>query len=124
MVVKFTSYPADLRVCVVTTLQMYLVCTKDKCHDCRQLFISYLSKSTISRWIKVVMRNSRINVEVVKPHSTRAAATSKASASFVPLDQILSTAGCSSASTFAKFYNKQIDTNNSFAESVLQSVDK
>lgn len=123
MVVKFTSYPADLRICVVTTLQMYLACTKDKRHDCRQLFISYLSKSTISRQIKVVMRNSRINVEVVKPHSTRAAATSKASASFVPLDQILSTGGWSSAYTFAKYYNKQIDVNNSFAESVLQSVD-
>ena len=36
------------------------------------------------------MRSSGINVEVFKPHSTRAAATSKASASFVPLDQILS----------------------------------
>jgi len=130
MVVKFTSYPADPRICVVTTLQMYLACTKDKRHGCKQLFISYLkpfkpvSRSTISRWIKIVMRNSGINVEVFKPHSTRAAATSKASASFVPLDQILSTAGWSSASTFAKFYNKQIDVNNSFAESVLQSADK
>ena len=63
------------------------------------------------------MHSSGINVEMFKPHSTRAAATSKASASFVPLHQILSTAGWSSASTFAKFYNKQIDVNNSFAES-------
>ena len=69
------------------------------------------------------MHNSGINVEVFTPHSTRAAATSKPSASFVPLDQILSTGGWSSAYTFAKYYNKQIDVNNSFAESVLQSVD-
>lgn len=128
MVVQFTSYPADPRICVVTILKMYLARTRCKRGDHKQLFISYLkpfkpvSRSTISRWIKVVMRSSGINVEVFRPHSTRAAATSKAGASCVPLDQILSTAGWSSVSTFAKFYNKQIDVKNSFAESVLQSV--
>ena len=128
MVVQFTSYPADPRICVVTILKMYLARTRCKRGDHKQLFISYLkpfkpvSRSTISRWIKVVMCSSGINVEVFRPHSTRAAATSKAGASCVPLDQILSTAGWSSVSTFAKFYNKQIDVKNSFAESVLQSV--
>ena len=128
MVVQFTSYPADPRICVVTTLKMYLARTRCKRGDYKQLFISYLkpfkpvSRRTISRWIKVVMCSSGINVEVFRPHSTRAAGTSKASASFVPLDQILSTAGWSSVFTFAKFYNKQIDVKNSFAEGVLQSV--
>ena len=129
MVVQFTSYPADPRIYVVTTLKMYLARTSCKRGDHKQLFISYLktfkpvSRSSISRWIKAVMCSSGINVEVFRPHSTRVAAISKASASFVPLDQILSTAGWSSVSTFAKFYNKQIDVKNSFAESVLQSVD-
>ena len=92
MVVQFTSYPADPRICVVTTLKMHLARTRCNCGDYKQLFISYLkpfkpeSRSTISRWIKAVMCSSRINVEVFRPHSTRAAATSKASASFVPLD--------------------------------------
>ena len=128
LVIKFTSYPADPRICVVTTLKAYLACTQSKRGDYKQLFISYLkpfkpvSRSTISRWIKVVMRKSGINVEMFRPHSTRAAATSKASASLVPLDQILATAGWSSASTFAKFYHKPIDVKNSFAESILQSV--
>lgn len=129
MVVQFTSYPADPHICVVTTLKMYLACLRCKRGDYKQLFISYLkpfkpfSRSTISRWIKVVMCSSGINVEVLRQHGTRAAATSKESASLVPLDQILSTAGWSSVSTFPKFYNKQIDVKNSFAESVLQSVD-
>ena len=129
MVVQFTSYPADPRICVVTTPKMYLARTRCKRGDYKKLFIGYLkpfkpvSRSTISRGIKVVMCISGINVEVLRPLSTRAAATSKASASFVPLDQILSTAGWSSVSTSAKFYNKQIDVKNSFAESVLQSVD-
>ena len=129
MVVQFTSYPADPRICVVTTLKMYLARTRCKRGDYKQLFIGFLkpfkpvSRSTISRGIKVVMCISGINVEVLRPLSTRAAATSKASSSFVPLDQISSTAGWSSVSTSVKFYNKQIDVKNSFAESVLQSVD-
>lgn len=92
MVVQFTSYPADPGICVVTTLKMYLARTRCKRGDYKQLFISYLkpfkpvSRRTIRRWIKAVMSSSGINVEVFRPHSTRAAATSKASASFVPLD--------------------------------------
>lgn len=65
------------------------------------------------------MCSSGINVEEFRLHSTRAAACFKASASFVPLHQILSTAGWRSVSTFAKLYNKQIGVKNSFAESVL-----
>ena len=128
LVIKFTSYPAAPCICVVTALRTYLPCTKSQRGDNKQLFISYLkpfkpvSRSTISRWIKVVMRKSGINVKMFHPHSTRVAATPKANASLVPLDQILATAGWSSASTFAKFYNKPFDFKNSFAESILQSV--
>ena len=55
MVVQFTSYPADPRICVVTTLKMHLASTRCKRGDYKQLFISYLkpfkpvSQSTISR---------------------------------------------------------------------------
>ena len=42
MVVKFTSYPSDPRICLVTTPQMYLACTKGKRRNYKQLFISYL----------------------------------------------------------------------------------
>ena len=68
------------------------------------------------------MCKSGINVELFRPHSTRAAATSKASESSVPLDQIIATAGWSSSSTFAKFYHKPIGANDSSAASILQSV--
>ena len=128
VVVKFTSYPTDSRICVVTTLRNYLARTSILRAYHKQLFISYLkpfkpvSRSTISRWIKVVMSKSGINVDLFKPHSTRAASTSKASKSSVPLEQILSTAGWSSATTFAHFYNKPIWDTSSFATSILQSV--
>ena len=62
---------------------------------------------------------SGIDVKLFKPHSIRAASTSKAFQKGVPLDHILSTAGWSSASTFAKFYNKPITDSDSYANSLL-----
>lgn len=88
--VELSSYTADPDICVVTTLNMYLDHTSLLRGSNKQLFISYLkpynavSRSTISRWIKIVMINSGINVQMFKPHSTRAAATSKAYTNSVP----------------------------------------
>ena len=44
MLVKFTSYPFDLRICVITTLRMYPACTICKPDDNKALFISALSQ--------------------------------------------------------------------------------
>ena len=65
------------------------------------------------------MNEAGINVAKFKPHSTRSASTSRASACSVPLDQIMSTAGWTSATTFARFYNKPIDVNNGFDDNIL-----
>ena len=47
---------------------------------------------------------------------------SPASNASVSLDDILHTAGWSSESTFAKFYNKPIVKDNTFADKVLSNV--
>ena len=124
--IQFTSYPADSTLCVVTTLKEFdLAHTEDLKGHCKQLIISYLkpfhavSRSTISRWIKEVMKAAGINLAKFNPHSTRPASTSKASLSSVTLDQIISAAGWISATTFARFYNKPIDVNNGFADNIL-----
>jgi len=44
MLVKFTSYPSDPRICVITTLRMYLACTRYKRGDNKALFIGSLSQ--------------------------------------------------------------------------------
>ena len=44
MLVKLISYPSDLRICVITTLIMYLACAKSKHGDNKALFISALSQ--------------------------------------------------------------------------------
>ena len=68
------------------------------------------------------MRLSGIDTDIFKSHSVRAATTctSKAKQSLVPIDLILKTAGWSSQSTFAKFYDRAIQTDVSFAEEVLK----
>ena len=44
MLVKFTSYPSDPHICVITTLRMYLAHTRYKCGDNKALFIGLLSQ--------------------------------------------------------------------------------
>ena len=115
----------DETLCVVTTLKEYLTRTQSLWGSESQLFISYnrpfkrVSRDTISRWVKLILTDSGNDTSRFKPHSTRAASTSAASNASVSLDDILHTAGWSSESTFAKFHNKPIVNENTFADKVL-----
>ena len=53
------------------------------------------------------------------PHSTRAAATSKAKQVGVDIGTIIKTAGWSNAKTFAKFYDRQIEKASSVQHAVI-----
>lgn len=125
-VVKFEAYPDNPNICFVTTLKAYLNRTSSLRGGAQQLFISHykpfkpVSGDTISRWVKAVMQKSGIDVNLFKPHSTRAAATSKALLKSVPLEHILSVAGWSSSDTFAKFYSKPVINTDSFSNVLLQ----
>ena len=68
------------------------------------------------------MEAAGIDTKVFKPHSTRAAATSKAKAACVPIHDILRHAGWSSSRCFDLFYNKPVEPSN-FASAILQ-IDK
>ena len=70
--------------------------------------------------MKTVMEKSGIDVNLFKPHTTRAAATPKAFLKSVPLQHILSVAGWSSSDTFAQFYNKPVINKDSFLTLLLQ----
>ena len=65
-----------------------------------------------------MMIKAGIDINVYKPHSVRSA-TSKAKAANASLVEIMQTAGWSSAATFAKFYDQEIEQGSSFADSVL-----
>lgn len=57
------------------------------------------SKDTISRWIRPVMTDAGIDVSMFEPHSTSAAAASKAINLSLPVQEILHTADWSSERT-------------------------
>ena len=62
-----------------------------------------------------------IDVNIFSAGSTRAAAGSKADRKGVSMDTILKKGGWSQASTFGRFYNKQVRMNDidNFSDAVL-----
>jgi hypothetical protein len=123
--VVLKAYPHDMALSVVYHLKEYLKRTNSLRKNETRLFISYVrphkrvSRDTISRWIRSTMVSAGIDVSKFSPHSTRMAATSKAKAASVPMDEILQTAGWSSSRCFDQFYNKPVSDEGSFALAVL-----
>ena len=84
--IKFSCFTPDEEICPIRTLSAYLQRTEKVRHDNTQLLLSYMkpfkpvSRDTISRWMKIVVRDAGINTSMFKPHSTRAASCSKANA--------------------------------------------
>ncbi|CAG5109252.1 Protein of unknown function [Cotesia congregata] len=101
-----------------TALTAYIRRTKDL-RSTKDLFISYrkpfgtVTTQTISRWIKLTLKDSGLDVTTFSAHSTRHASTSKAHKLGVNIDEIRKTAGWSGTSnTFGKFYNRIIVAPN------------
>lgn len=102
-------------LCVVSCLEEYLRKTANLRlgNRSQKLFLCYVkphgaaSKDTISRWLKDVLKDSGINNYAA--HSFRGATSSAMYKYGIPLDDILSAAGWSNASTFQKFYNKPME---------------
>ena len=120
------AYPPDSGLCVVTHLNIYREKTRSLREVETKLFISYVkpyrgvSEDTIARWIRTVMMNAGLDVKIFKPHSTRSEATSKATQTCVPIENILKHAGWSNHRTFDRFYNKPVRAESLFADSVLK----
>ena len=110
----FWKYPGDKRICVYTYLIEYINRTLDIRKTCKSLFLTVStphkepSISTISRWIKSVLRHAGIQTSVFTPGSVRLAVVSKASAKGVSICESLNLGGWTRESTFTKYYNKPI----------------
>lgn len=63
-----------------------------------------------------------VDSKVYSSHSTRSASTSKAKAIGVPVETILSRARWTNATTFRKFYDKQIEGEHSYQDAILSNA--
>ena len=92
-----------------------------------QLLLSFqkpfepVSKDTISRWIKNVLKDMGIDTTKFGAHSTIAASTSAAAKAGTLLEVILESAGWSNYGTFAKFYQKLINASCNFGSVLLEA---
>lgn len=126
---EFKSYTHDRDLCIVSLLSVYLRKTADLRKQHTQLFISFhkphnpVSRDTISRWIKSTLKAAGIDTNVFSAHSCRSAATSASKSAGFSLTDIMSAAGWSGCSTFAKFYDKCIVKDN-FGQKVLENFQK
>lgn len=122
--IELSSFLENRKLCVVTTLQLYLEKTKNIRKAENQLFISFskpykaVSKDTLARWIKEGLKKAGIDTAKYSAHSTRAATASAASHRGVSVDTIMKAAGWSRKSTFSKYYKKKTDN---MAQDVLKA---
>lgn len=113
-------------ICPATVLKDYLVKTKHiRSETSQNLLLTYkrphkpATTQTISRWIKQTLAECGVDVTMFSAHSTRHASTSAARSAGVSLETIRKTAGWTSTSeTFARFYNRPLVDESSFARSV------
>lgn len=125
-VVQLYKYSVDSDICVYKTLEEYLKRTQSLRGTETRLILSYIkpykpvTSTSISRWIRLVMKNSGIDVEKFGSHTTRSAVSSKVKQSGVPIADIMKVAGWSSDTTFSRFYDKPLEDNESFQRAALQ----
>ena len=126
-VVRMKAHPPNRRLCIYFVVKEYLTRTEHVRNGEEALLLSYVkphkkvSRDTVSRWIKYVLKLSGIDTEQYGSHSVRSAATSKAKLCSVPIEEIMQKAGWSNGGTFAKFYERDINKpSEKFASAVLK----
>ena len=116
-------------MCVVSALNEYLKRTDTwrTNGDKFQLLLCYVKphvevhSSAASRWIKEILKETGVDADVFKGHSTRSASTSKACLSGISVEDILSRGSWPNESTWQKFYHKQVLSKKQiFYEEVLE----
>lgn len=116
---------SDPCLCVGNCIQEYIEKTKSLRDDKSKgkLVLTYqkphaaASKDTIARWLKILLAEA--GIMNYGAHSFRSASSSAMASSGCPLDQILSSAGWTNASTFQRFYNRPVEGKVQNSNSIL-----
>lgn len=128
----FPAFPQDRRLCVVNYLKNYEKKTLEfrkqvQQNTKNQLFISFIEPhqpictSTISRWLKSVLKSSGIDIHMFQGHSVRGAAVSSARNLGISATEIMKVADWSSESTFTRFYHRPTE-RSSFGRTILSAT--
>ena len=124
---EILRYKESNNIDPVRCLQCYLNLTASQSESGEQkshLFMSFASfhhaekTCSIARWLRIVMADAGIDLSKFKAHSTRAAAVSKVPLSGLSVMEIVKLGVWSNATTFFKFYKKEIQVPSS--ESTVQ----
>ena len=111
--IDLLAFPAE-GLCVVKTLEEYLKKTLKHRDKHSQLLLSYIqpfkpvSKDTIARWVKVILKSAGIDVKKYSAHSSSAASTLSSKAKGLSMQKIMAAAGWSNTGTFATYYEKPL----------------
>ena len=121
--IELIAFPVNRSLCIVYLLQIYIKRTSELRREGTKITYQLAkvpqSKDKITRWIKLVLERSGIDVSVHTAHSTRAASTSYATNIGVSISTIISAAGWASDSTFTKFHKKTPKSN--FGASIIDN---
>lgn len=128
--IQFLAFPDNPAICILRVLTEYVNRTNKLKADNGEtkLLISHqkphkaVSKDTVCRWIKEVLKLCDIDIQQYTAHSTRSASTSAATKAGLPLATIMSAAGWSRENTFTMFYKKEV--KNNFGQSLMDSFMK
>ena len=85
---------------------------------------SWISKSTLSHWIKDTLEQAGIDMSCFSPHSTHSASCSAVVKGNVSIDTVLRTAGWKPDNVFRKFYNRPVVNDDTFSMSISNSTCK
>ena len=123
-ILRFSKFEEE-NLCLVTQINQYITLTRGVRQDDR-LLISFVKPhrevgcDTVRRWILILMKEAGVDTTKFKAHSTRSAASSAALRNKVPIAAIMRAGMWRNENTFAKFYNRPIDSvDNDFARGVL-----
>ena len=128
---KIKAFPECRRLCVLAALKNYLQRTEQLRESTTEgsLFISFrkpylpISRDTLARWTVSVLADAGIDTVRYGSHSTRGASTSAARVMGVPINTILKQASWKSASSFGRFYNRELEHDvDALAHGVLHQV--
>ena len=123
----FPSFSHDEGLCPVQTLRQYESVTFPLRLGVQQeLFLAIVkphkpvSSCTIARWLKCVLNDAGIDVNMFTAHSVRGASSSAAAMAGVTTNDILKAADWSTDSVFRRFYYRPVHSS-SFGDAVLSS---